>query len=293
MKGFCMGAADVVPGVSGGTMALILGIYQRLLDAIRSFDLEFAKLVVRGRWLNAIRHIDLVFIVPLLVGIFAALMFFTRVVPLPEWVQTKPELVFAFFFGLLAASILAVLRGMSRFVAIDYVLLAAGAISGWLIVTAVPVETPNDWWGIVFAGMLAISALLLPGISGSFVLLIMKKYAYILGAIGQFNFHVILPFTLGALVSLMLFSRVVGWLLKNFYQRTLAAIIGILIGSLWVVWPFQHRTYEIVRDKSRLIASQPMIPDAFSTSVVTALGLVALGFVLVLLLSTFANKRPT
>lgn len=286
-----MGMADVVPGVSGGTMALILGIYQRLLDAIRSFDTRFVGHLLRGEFAAAIERVDLKFLIPLGIGIFAALMFFTRVVPLPLWVQTQPQLVFAFFFGLIVASILVLIRGLQKFTILDYLVLLAGVAGGWFVVTAVPVETPNDWWFIVVTGMLAISALILPGISGSFILLIMKKYAYILGAISEFNFAVIAPFALGAIISLMLFSRLLSSLLKHFYQRTLVTIIGILIGSLWIIWPFQNRTYELVRNKSRLIASQPIMPDAISSTVVLAIALSVLGFVLVLALAAFAHRK--
>ena len=201
LKGFLMGAADVVPGVSGGTMALILGIYQRLLRAIRSFDLHLLRLVLGGRIGEAWTHVDAKFLVMLGIGIFSALMFFTRVISLPQLVQTQPELVFAFFFGLIVASVIVLVRGLGRIGLLDYLFTLAGAVAGWLIVNAVPVETPDDSWFIALSGAVAICALIVPGISGSFILLILKKYAYVLDAIGHFRFEVIIPFALGAAVG--------------------------------------------------------------------------------------------
>lgn len=279
-KGFCMGTADVIPGVSGGTMALLLGIYQRLLEAIRSFDVTLLRMISRGNWRLAFSHVDMALLLPLGVGISAALLFFTRVVSLPQLIQSDPEAVFGFFFGLIAASIVVLLKSLHRFESFDYLLLAAGGVVGWLVVNIVPVSTPEASWFIVFSGALAISALLLPGISGSFILLILKKYTYILNAIGNFDLSVIIPFALGAALGLITFSRVLSWLLRHFYQRALATIVGVLIGSLWVIWPFQDRTYEIVRDKPRLVSSNPVWPSEYDSTVLISFALLALGIAL-------------
>lgn len=275
-----MGTADVIPGVSGGTMALLLGIYQRLLEAIRSFDVTLLRMISRGNWRLAFSHVDMALLLPLGVGISAALLFFTRVVSLPQLIQSDPEAVFGFFFGLIAASIVVLLKSLHRFESFDYLLLAAGGVVGWLVVNIVPVSTPEASWFIVFSGALAISALLLPGISGSFILLILKKYTYILNAIGNFDLSVIIPFALGAALGLITFSRVLSWLLRHFYQRALATIVGVLIGSLWVIWPFQDRTYEIVRDKPRLVSSNPVWPSEYDSTVLISFALLALGIAL-------------
>ena len=276
-KGFCMGTADVIPGVSGGTMALLLGIYQRLLEAIRSFDLKLLRILSRGDWRLAIGHVDVALLLPLGVGIFAALMFFTRVVSLPGLIHSDPEAVFGFFFGLIAASVGVLLKSLRRFESLDYLFLVGGVVVGWLVVNIVPVSTPEASWFIVISGALAISALLLPGISGSFILLILKKYTYILNAIGTFDFSVIIPFALGAAFGLITFSRGLSWLLRHYYQRALAAIIGVLIGSLWVIWPFQERSYEMVRDKPRLVSSNPVWPSEYDSTVLISFALLTLG----------------
>jgi putative membrane protein len=293
LKGFCMGTADVVPGVSGGTIALILGIYQRLLEAIGRFDVKLLKLLTRGDFAGAAKHIDWLFLIPLGVGIFAALMFFTRVVSLPHLVQTQPELVFATFFGLIIGSVVLLLRGLGTLDFLGYVFLITGSLIGFGVVNLVPVETPESAWFIFVTGAVAISALILPGISGSFLLLIMKKYAFIFDALGRFDFAVIVPFTLGAAVGLLGFSRVLVWLLRCYYEKTLLTIVGVLIGSLWVIWPFQERLYETVRDKPRVVASTPYVPDIIDGSVVTAGALALIGLALVLLLGRLSRNASS
>jgi len=177
-KGFCMGAADVVPGVSGGTMAFILGIYAKLLNAIRSFDVL---------WLQHIFKLE-----------FKAVL------------QRPPEPIYGLFFGLIVGSIIALLPEAKRLDMSAVFFISMGTVLGWLIVNLVPVNTPDSAWFIFLSGMLAISAMLLPGISGSFILLILRKYDTILNAIGHFQFTILIPFCLGVLTGLIVFSRVIG-----------------------------------------------------------------------------------
>ena len=290
-KGFCMGAADVIPGVSGGTMAFILGIYRRLLEAIRAFDIKLVQLVLHREIGAAMRHTDVAFLLPLGLGIFAALMFFTRVVPLPTLIQTHPELIYGLFFGLIVASIIVLLRALNKLTLPDTVLLLIGALLGLGVVNLVPLSTPESTWFVFLSGAIAICAMILPGLSGSFILLILKKYAYIFDAVGRLDLSVILPFAVGAICGLMLFSRVLTWLLAHYYQRTLVTIIGLLSGSLWVIWPFQERLYETVRGKARLVHSKPVWPVEWSNSVLVAVVLMAIGLLIVFALHTLSERR--
>ncbi|MCP4043900.1 MAG: DUF368 domain-containing protein [Gammaproteobacteria bacterium] len=291
-KGFCMGAADVVPGVSGGTMAFILGIYQRLMEAIRAFDIQLLRLLWAGQVRSAIRHVDLGFLILLVTGIFGALMFFTRVVPLPQLIHTHPELIYGLFFGLIIGSIIILLGEVKNLQAGDYSTVVLGALCGLVLANLVPMETPIAAWFIFFSGALAISAMILPGVSGSFILLILRKYAYIFDAIGHFNLAVILPFALGAATGLMLFSRLLVWLMHHYHRQTMLFITGILFGSLWLIWPFQERVYETVRGKERLVSSFPTLPAELGGSVLASIALCILGLVLVLALQRFSSKQP-
>ncbi len=288
-KGLCMGAADVVPGVSGGTMALILGIYGRFIDAIKSFDLIWLRAVLVLDVSTAMRRPRFEFVLPVLAGIVSAVLFFTRVVPIPELLTLHPALVYGLFFGLICGSLFTLTTDLGGVGARDIPALFAGVLLGLLVVTAVPTQTPEAWWFIVLAGSLAVSAMMLPGISGSFVLLMLGKYAYVLDAVGHFRFHVLLPFILGLLSGLVLFSRALAWVLHRYERGTMVAMTGILAASLWVVWPFQNRGYELVRGKSRLVSSQPVLPD-WNTATGHSIALAVLGAVVVVTLHHVARR---
>ena len=292
-RGFCMGAADVVPGVSGGTMALILGIYQRLLEAIRAFDIALVRLVAAQRFRDAAAHVDAVFLIILAAGIFSALLFFTRVVSLPLLLREHPVQIYALFFGLIVGSIAVLLRALGQLRFRDVACLTAGALLGLAIVNVVPFETPVDAWFVFFSGALAICAMILPGISGSFILLLLRKYEYVFTAIGSFDFAVLVPFALGAISGLMLFSRLLVWMLRRHYRITLATIIGMLIGSLWLLWPFQSRSYELIRGKQQLVFSTPMWPADLGSGEIIAAMLCVAGVAAVLVMDMLARRnRP-
>lgn len=289
-KGFAMGSADIIPGVSGGTMALILGIYERLLGAIRSFDAAWVRDLFSGRVAAALGRNDLGFLIPLGLGIVGALLFFTRVVPLPRLIETHPELIYGLFFGLILASVWVLLRDAPSFGWREAGWVLLGTLAGFAVVNLVPVETPTALWFIFFCGFVAISAMLLPGISGSFILLILGKYAYIVDALGRFDVVIIGVFMAGMVCGVLAFSRAITWLLARFHDTTMMTIIGILLGSLWVIWPFQERSYVSVRGEDKLVASQPVWPDTWDAEALGAFGLLAMGFVIVLVLHRLGKK---
>ena len=292
-KGCCMGAADVVPGVSGGTMAFILGIYAQLLAAIRSFDVVWLQHIFKREFKPALQRPHFGFLIPLLIGIFCALLFFTRVIPLPVYLHTHPELIYGLFFGLIVGSIITLLPEAKRLDKSAVFFLSMGTIVGFFIVNLVPYDTPNNAWFIFFSGLLAISAMLLPGISGSFILLILRKYDTILNAIGHFQWTILIPFILGCFTGLIVFSRLISWLLSRFYRATMLIIIGILIGSLWVIWPFQVREYLTIHNKERLISSTPIWPNAWDDQVIYALLMMLIGLGLVFMIYVLAAKLRT
>ena len=284
-----MGTADIIPGVSGGTMALILGIYERLLNAIRSFDKAWLADLLRFRIASALGRNDLMFLGPLALGIIAAILFFTRIVPLPTLIVTHPELVYGLFFGLIVASIMVLMREVDHYGPRQVLVALAGAVTGFVIVTLVPVETPDALWFIFACGFVAISAMLLPGISGSFILLILGKYAYIVEALGSLDIPVILAFVAGAGAGLIAFSRAILWLLGRYHQATLLFIKGILIGSLWVIWPFQDRVYRTMGDKEVLIEASPVWPAGLDFTVMGSFALMVAGFLGVMAIHRLAG----
>jgi putative membrane protein len=183
------------------------------------------------------------------------------------------------------------LRGLGPLRWRDLTFLLVGTLLGLVIVNVVPFETPSDSWFIFLSGALAICAMILPGISGSFILLLLRKYEHVFDAIGHFDFAVILPFALGAVSGLMLFSRLLVWLLKHHYRITLTTIVGMLVGSLWLLWPFQARSYEIVRGKQHLVYSSALWPVDMGAGEILAGVLCLAGIATVLIIDMLARRR--
>lgn len=264
-----MGSADIVPGVSGGTMALITGIYDRLIYAIKSVDQESLKSFFKLQFKTFLTHFHWKFLLLLFSGIFLAIIFFTRVVPLQVYMFSHPEIIYGLFFGLIVGSIFLLMAEIpsSERNWKNLIPLAAGALFGFWIVTLVPADTPETFWFVFVSGSVAICAMILPGISGSYLLLIFRKYDYILAQLGNIGSPEttqailnLLPFVLGAATGLVLFSRVLSWLLKNYHAITLLVLIGFLVGSLYVIWPYQEREFqESVRNVEVLPMSDPVV----------------------------------
>lgn len=287
-SGFAMGTADVVPGVSGGTMAVALGIYAQLLRAITSIDLPALRALLGLRFREALGRMHLRFLSSLVLGLGLGVASMVKVIKLPELIVEQPQHVYGLFFGLVLSSAVLLGRTITTWTGARMLALLVGAGLGFAVVNLVPVETPESPLFIFFCGMLGICAMVLPGISGSFVLLILRKYAYVLAAVAALDFRVIIPFALGALVGITLFSRVVSWAFVRFANPVTAALVGLLLGSLWRIWPYQHLTTVIVRDKPRAIGAQPFLPVHFEPSV---WGLCALGLVAVIVLERVARRR--
>lgn len=286
-SGFCMGTADVVPGVSGGTMAVALGIYHQLLSAIASVNAKVIQALLRFQLREALAQIHLRFLLSLLTGVGLGVVLMVKIVKLPELLQTSPMYVYAVFFGLVLASAILLGKGIpwngTRVMSLFF-----GIALGFGVVNMVPVATPEAPWFIFLCGFIAICAMVLPGISGSFVLLILGKYAYILNGLGHLDFAIILPFVLGCGLGITTFSRVVAWALSRYHDTVLASLVGLLIGSLWRIWPYQELTTVVVREKPRVIGATPFMPDGLDPLVV---GLLLVGIALVFALEFVAGKR--
>ena len=285
-----MGAADVVPGVSGGTMAFILGIYERLINAIKSFDMDWLKGIIRFDRKVIFGKPDFALLIPLVTGIVLALLFFTRIISLPKLLHTYPELVYALFFGLITGSIFVLLSHTGKIKIKDLFFLLVGTAVGLFVFNLVPVNTPEESWFVFLSGSLAICAMILPGISGSFILLILKKYEYIFNAVGYFDFSVLIPFILGIIIGLAVFSRFLSWLLRNFHRATLLVIDGLLIASLWVIWPYQERTYEIAGGKLQLVGSSPYLPGAITSNTLLVVFLMVIGVMVVMVINKLSSN---
>lgn len=238
LKGMAMGAADVVPGVSGGTIAFITGIYEELLDTISSVNLAALKKLksegVKSFW----KHINGNFLVALFAGI--AISFLTLAKLATYLMEHAPVQLWAFFFGLVAASIFYVGKQVEKWNVPSYIALIIGTAVAYYITILPPLAGSDSLVFLFLAGMIAICAMILPGISGSFILLILGAYKVIMEAISDMNLMIIGTVAAGCLVGLLSFSRVLKWLFNNHKNITIAALTGFLIGSLNKLWPWKH-----------------------------------------------------
>ncbi|WP_221627039.1 DUF368 domain-containing protein [Pontibacter sp. Tf4] len=245
-KGVAMGAADVVPGVSGGTIAFISGIYEELLDSIRSVNGEAVKLLLRFNLAGFWKHINGNFLVGLLAGIGFSIVLLSRVVL--YLLANEPEMLWAFFFGLIVASTVVVAKKITKWTPAVVLAFILGAAIAYWVTIATPTQTPDAYWFIFISGAIAICAMILPGISGSFILVLLAKYEYILGAVRDLKVATILTFGAGCLVGILSFSHVLNWMLKHYHNLTVSLLTGFMLGSLNKVWPWKQ-TLETYTDR--------------------------------------------
>jgi putative membrane protein len=253
-KGLAMGAADVVPGVSGGTIAFISGIYERLLAAIAACTPAKLVWLCQGRWRETWAAIDGIFLLVLFAGILTSIASLARLISylLVAW----PQLIWAFFFGLILVSIWLVGKQIGRWNAATVAALIGGAVFAYLITVAVPLQWEATPLMLLLAGSIAICAMILPGISGSFILLLLGLYGAVLNAVKEFEVAMLGIFMLGCVTGLLCFSRLLGWLLSHVRSVTLAFLTGLLIGSLNMVWPWKQTLTWRENSKGESVALQ-------------------------------------
>ena len=298
LKGLTMGGADIIPGVSGGTMALITGIYEQLLEAIRSIDMAMIKRLLKGDISGAISGVHIRFLVALLSGIAVAIISLARIM---HYLLTNHEsYTFGLFFGMIAASILVIGKQVKwKPIAIGFGLL--GVLVAWIVVGLIPVETPTSLVFILFSGFVAICAMILPGISGAFLLLIMGKYEFITGALknpfghassGDSSLVIIAVFLVGAFFGITLFSRFLKWLLSKYHNATLAFLTGLMGGSMRRIWPWKGDVVtKVIRDKVHVISESNVLPKQFDTAFALVIFLMIVGFIIVYYLEKVSNKK--
>lgn len=298
LKGVAMGAADVVPGVSGGTIAFITGIYERLINAIRSVDLDALKLVlkfdIQGFW----KHIDGTFLVVLLAGVGTSVFTFAKIIP--YLLVNYPEILWSFFFGLILASVYVVSNELKSWNTGIAIIGLAGVVIAYLITELTPVATPEAYWFIFISGMIAICAMILPGISGSFLLIILGKYEFIFEALKGFKLDIIAVFGLGCITGILSFSHLVNWLLKRYHDFAIALLTGFMIGALNKVWPWKQtlETYMDRHGQMKPLVTQNIYPWEYTVAtggedpqLLWCIILGGVGFGIVFLIDKFTNQN--
>lgn len=294
-----MGAANVIPGVSGGTIALITGIYEELITSIKSFDLKAIRLLAGFKIKELAAHVNLRFLIVLFIGIAVSILSLAR---LFEYLLAYQEvLIMAFFFGLILASVYFVGKTVAAW--------SASAITAFLIGTVVAVgialitpATENAaFWYVFICGIAAICSMILPGLSGSFVLIIMGNYLLVLGGINRFDLTVLVPLGLGCAFGLVAFSQVLAWVFKHYRDITIALMTGFILGSLTIIWPWKEETYlldaagnPVLKEGSEQIVSGYiwLMPDWGAGEAWFAIVLIVLGGLALWGIERMADENP-
>jgi len=284
-----MGAADVIPGVSGGTVALIAGIYQELLDTIAGVHFGLIKTLRKEGLAATWKALNGNFLVVLLAGIAISVLSLAKVF---SWLlKEHPVMVWAFFFGLVGASVWLVFKQVKKKNAASLFAGIIGAIAAYAITSMDVVRGSDEMWFVALSGAIAICAMILPGISGSFILLMMGMYEYILNAVNEREIKVLAVFAGGCIVGILSFSRLLSWAFKKFPDITLAAMAGFLLGSLNGIWPWKEIISTRLNSKGEMVplVQKNMLPEG--DAMLQGVGLMLAGAALLLLLDRLGASR--
>lgn len=301
LKGAAMGAANVVPGVSGGTIAFITGIYERLIEALKSFDVAAAKLLFRGKLGDFWKKIDGWFLAQLGIGVVGSIATLAKAI---EWgFEHHPVIVWSLFFGLIAASIPALVKMVKEWTIGPIV----GGLAGLTVAVAMafipPAAENTNVFYLVICGVAAMCSMIIPGLSGSFVLLLLGNYMLVLGSVSGLvagdvaaALEIIIPVGIGAVAGLLVLSRLLSWLFRRHHDTAVSAITGFVVGSLVIIWPWKTTETIMVEKKGVLEPkivgfSDWRLPDFASGQVWAELGALVIGVVLILLVDRLDQKR--
>ena len=236
-KGMAMGISDLIPGISGGTIALLLGIYKDFISSLKSINYKSFIYLIRFDFKKLNNQLNLCFLLPVFFGILSSIFIFSSLISF--LLLDYKVLLFSFFFGLIFFSSIRLVSNLKPSSTLDFLTVFVGLVIGLSFFFVSSISTSNSIFSIFLAGFIAISAMLLPGISGSYILLILGKYEFMLDSISSFNWINILIFSLGAIAGILSFSKMIHYLLKNYYRSTIFFLSGLMMGALNKVWPWQ------------------------------------------------------
>ncbi len=283
LKGVGMGASDVVPGVSGGTIAFITGIYEELIDSIKEFDFKAFRLLFTFKLNDFLKKVNAWFLLALLSGILLSIFSLAHL--LEYLLINYPSHLWAFFFGLVVASAIMVLADIKNWsIGIIIAILIGAALAFW-ITSVTPAQTTTALWFVFLSGSIAICAMILPGISGSFILLLLGKYQFILNAVSELKIIVLLVFSAGAATGIILFSNFLSWLLRKYRNLTIGVLSGFMIGSLNKIWPWKETiaTYMDAHGIAHPLVEKNILPEiSLESDFIPAILLALLGFIIII-----------
>lgn len=296
LKGMGMGAADVVPGVSGGTIAFITGIYEELIESIKSVNLSSIKLLLNFKLKDFWKAVNGNFLLSLVVGI--AISFLSIAKLIKYLLEQHPILIWSFFFGLIVASALVIAKKITEWKLRSIIAMIVGIGIAYMVTVVTPAETTNAYWFLFLSGALAICAMILPGISGAFILLLLGKYEFVLNALSSFKLDIIAVVAAGAVVGLLSFSNLLSWLLKKYHNMTIALLSGFMIGSLNKVWPWKETVSTFIdrHGVEKALLQENILPYTFESvsgqnaNLAFAATLAVIGFFLIILMDKFSPE---
>ena len=295
LKGALMGAANVIPGVSGGTMALLTGIFEKLINAIKAFDLQAIKLGLRFKFKELFEHVDILFLSAIGIGVVASILTFARV--LDYLFENHALYVWSFFFGLILASVYFVGKRICRYSTPAIALFVLGTAIAASIAFMTPAEENASIPYLLLCGAIAMCSMILPGLSGSYVLLLMGNYQLVMiKAVSNFDLAVLVPVGIGAVAGLAVFARLLSWIFKKFHDQTIALLTGFIFGSLSILWPWKDAIIQTFQKgdeiKGKVIGYDYSIPELNAETGI-ALAIMVAGIVMIALVETMAGKTKT
>ena len=299
LKGFAMGAANVIPGVSGGTVAFITGIYERLIHAIKSFDLAALRMLKKKRIGDFIRHVDLLFLCVLGAGVVASVVSLAKVL---EWAYANHEVhTSALFFGLIALSIVSVAKMVKKWSLLCIFAALIGCAAAVSLALIPQGEGSSEYWYLAICGAVAMCSMILPGVSGSFVLLLMGNYMLILNSVNDLRalqldkaLPIVIPVGVGAVVGVALLSRFLSWLFKAYHDLTTALITGFVAGSLYIIWPWKRLDMDkslVVEGEVKGKVFERLLPDFSQQDNYIAIGFILIGGAIMLLMDYLGRGK--
>lgn len=287
-KGLGMGAANVIPGVSGGTIALITGIFERLIHAIKSFNFKALKLLFKGHFADFAKQVDLYFLISVFLGVGVAII---SVAKLFQYLfENYPIYIWSFFLGLVLISVLFVCKEISKFNFLNICLFIVGTVGAILISLLTPASENDSTIYLFICGIIAACSMILPGLSGSFVLILLGNYQLIMiDAVSDFNLKILTPVVIGAVVGILGFSHLLSWVFKKYRDQTISMLVGFVLGSAMILWPWKTQIFTEFGNKIELVGYNWFFPE-INSEFYFAIAFILLGALSILVMESIAIK---
>jgi len=298
-KGIGMGAANVIPGVSGGTIALITGIFEKLINSIKSFDLKAVRLILKGDFKGFFSRVNMGFLLSVFSGIFISILTLAKI--LGYLFENYPVYIWAYFFGLILASVYFVGKRIEKADVWVVFTFLVGTIIAVLLSVLSPATENRHLYYLILCGIIAICSMILPGLSGSFVLILMGNYELIfIQAVNEFDMGILIPVGVGAVVGLLAFSHILSWIFKRYKDQTISLLTGFILGSLSILWPWKNEVFKTNQFGEILLKSggDPVVtgyekyfPQQFDNEVIISILLVLTGIITIWVIERYAEVK--